>query len=433
MLKTLVVLSLVFINCNTFAAVWDTKNQWSPNWEKKYSYWVKTSWHKDLFSQKTLPSGSANPYYGLRMDCADTVYIMRALFSFENNLPFAVNDPTQPQRVITNEMSRWDTHPSLHRFRSFIWYLFGILGTATLPFDTYPVALNAQAIQPGQLILTTKKNHHAWTIKDILPIGVPWLVFNSRLGASKNLTLMERKSWPNAHWVFEGDHSPKGNAGIRAFKTTTDILKPASQVTGYSEEQYNTPLKYWNQTAKNRLAKMDESPTQELERLLTVTCEGIAARVKAVDDALSFYALNPTCMNYETYDNFSTPNRDRRLFDDLVALRESFARHLASNAKIDPNFAQQLLKVFKAPHLNLFEEHLLMLPSKIDELSLCPFKYHPTKAIDLAEFKRRLFAGLISNNPMDPITARWGETEAKNNTNCPRWDPYQPDLLNHEP
>lgn len=426
-------LIILFSYSSSFGAIWDNTNQWSPAWENKYSQWVKTSWHKDLFSQKTLKSGAANPYYGLRMDCADTVYMMRALFSFENKLPFAVNDPSQPRRVISNQMSRWDSQPTLHRFRAFMWYLFGILGTASLPFDTYPVALNPQSVKPGQLILTTKKNHHAWTIKDILPIGIPWLVFNSRLGASKNLTLMERKSWPNPYWVFEGDHSPKGHAGIRAFKPTSEILKPAVEITGYSIEQYETPLKNWNQIAKNRLAKIEENPSQELERLLTVACDGITSRVKVVEDAVNFFNANPTCMNYETYDNFSTPNRDRRVFDDLVVLREAFARHIDVAAELDPALKEQLLKVFTAPLSSLLEEHLVTLPSNVDALSLCPFEYRAGQQIDLAEFKRRLFAGFVSSNPMDSTAARWGETEAQQNNSCPSWDPYKPDLSNNEP
>ena len=35
-----------------------------------------------------------SPYYGISTDCADTAYALRAIFAFENKLPFAITNPS---------------------------------------------------------------------------------------------------------------------------------------------------------------------------------------------------------------------------------------------------------------------------------------------------------------------------------------------------
>ncbi|MNY70530.1 hypothetical protein D3C86_2086850 [compost metagenome] len=52
--------------------------------------------------------------------------------------------------------------------------------------------------------------------------------------------------------------------------------------------------------------------------------------------------------------------------------------------------------------------------------------------MDLAEFKRRMFAGLISNNPHETAEYRWGERRGPSQRalSCESWDPWSPDLTN---
>ena len=76
------------------ASVWTEYNQWSPEWEQRYAEWVRDNWNINVFASRTLSNGQSNPYYGLHTDCADTVYSMRIIFSYENGLPFVINDPT---------------------------------------------------------------------------------------------------------------------------------------------------------------------------------------------------------------------------------------------------------------------------------------------------------------------------------------------------
>ncbi len=428
-------LGFVFALCFTLsapAAVWESSNTWSADWENKYSAWVQSSWHKEFFAKPELANGQKNPYYGLRVDCADTVYSMRIVFSYENSLPFTMQDPTASGKTISNQMNRWDGKSADEKIRGFLKYVYGIASTRSLPNDTYPVAINRQSVRPGGLIMTTKLNHHSWTIKDILSIGVPHLVFNSVVGAASSLTIQDRKSWPNPSWVFEGDQTPAGNAGFRYWRPAEYLNTPVWKVPGYSDEQYKIPLKQWVRTAQQRLATNTESDTQMMNRLLTTTCEAAGQRIASVKEGLDYIAKNPRCMDYATYDNYSTPNRDNRLFDDYMALRNGYKDIVHANGgnQLSSQLKAQLDKIFPEINQSAKIETSRMAPSEIGANSVCVIEYGKGQKMDLAELKRRLFAGLISNNPHDGFEYRWGlkkgpSPEAKA---CPSWDLWSPDF-----
>ncbi|RLQ00127.1 hypothetical protein EAD98_01325, partial [Micromonospora sp. CV4] len=67
----LILITIALLGSPGQAAVWTDTNQWSAEWENQYSAWVKSEWNRYFFSRRLLPNGQANPYYGLRVDCAD--------------------------------------------------------------------------------------------------------------------------------------------------------------------------------------------------------------------------------------------------------------------------------------------------------------------------------------------------------------------------
>jgi hypothetical protein len=141
-----------FIATTAHAAVWESKNNWSPEWEKKFQEWIQTSWQVDFFSRKTLPNGQSNPYYGIQTDCADTVYTSRVIFAYENSLPFVVRDPSASGRTLSNKMARFDSQPNLKRVKSFLNYIYDIVSTSSLPGDTYPVAITRETVSRPLLL-----------------------------------------------------------------------------------------------------------------------------------------------------------------------------------------------------------------------------------------------------------------------------------------
>src|SRR5688572_30808120 len=93
---------LAFTN-TAHAAVWETQAQWNDQYENLYGEWVQTRLKNDAFSNPK------SPFYGIPTDCADLIYTARALFAFENKLPFKIrNSRTTAGGFITNSETKWD-------------------------------------------------------------------------------------------------------------------------------------------------------------------------------------------------------------------------------------------------------------------------------------------------------------------------------------
>ena len=414
------------------AQVWAEKNTWSPAWEKSYESWVQSEWTVDIFSRKILPNGEQNPFFGLRTDCADTVYSMRIIFAFKNSLPFAAVDPTGGGTLITNRMTRWNSISSeAQRTREFLLFVYDTFSTRSLPADTYPVAISRETVRAGGLMMTTAKNHHSWTIQSLLSIGVPHLIFNSTVGASSGSTLQERTSWPNPEWVFEGQFNPGGNGGLRYWRQISDLNKPVWEVQGYSDDQYKIPLSNWNDVVQKKLALVSEAESEKIQRLMESVCAGIQARVQAVKEGLSYAnQIGHRCMTYEEYDTYSTPNRDRRVFDDLIALRRTYKSIVQEQKSllIPQKVRNQLAKIFPAIGSSVLTETQTMVSQKMNADSVCSTSYSSDRQLDMAEYKRRAFLGLLSNIPNDGLEQRWGELRSVPNL-CKTWDVWSPQLV----
>ena len=88
-------------------------------------------------------------YYKYSHDCADAVYAMRLIFSYEYKLPFVIHNPSRPGKLISNRKKRWDKLPQEKRVRKFLDYVADMTSTKSLSRDTYPIALDD--IKPGDI------------------------------------------------------------------------------------------------------------------------------------------------------------------------------------------------------------------------------------------------------------------------------------------
>lgn len=433
--------ALVFCSCFLLGAllptvshaqVWEDTRAWSPAAETEFSNWVEANWTVDFFSRKTLPSGEVNNYYGLHVDCADTVYSMRVIFAAEHGLPFVMQDPTTYNGLVSNQMTRFNNRPSqAARVRAFLLYVYDMVSTHSMPNDTFPVPISREFIHGGAMIRTTEVNHHSWSVKRILPFGVPFLIFNSTVNSGSTLTLQQRPSWPNPYWFFEGNFTPASNAGFRYWRPTEALLIPVWKVPNYSEEQFRIPLDQWEKTVQKKLAVKSEPDNDKVVRLYQTVCEAAKTRVESVNDGIKgLRALSSTCMDNPTYDNLSTPSRDHRLFDDIVSLRRAYKDIMRTNggSNLSPAMNSELARMFPFIRQSGRAETQQMRPSRGD--STCVITYAAGKSVDLVEFKRRIFAGLISNNPMDDLAYRWGELPGPSPQaqSCESWGVWTPDL-----
>jgi len=385
--KTLIALTLLMPTLS-HAAVWETTRRWDAAWENRYAEWVQTNWKVDIFQNKK------SPYYGLYPDCADTVYSMRAIFASQNGLPFAVTDPSTQKSTITNSISKFDAKPAgAKRVTAYLNWLYGVLGTITLPADTYPVAINRDAVHAGGLMLA-KESKHSYTVKSVRETGVPVLVYSTQANRGD----LKVRSWPSVGYLFsKGIKQP---SGFRYFRYPEDLLKPVWEVPGYSDEQYKAPAAKWVNVMQAKLANRSESANEALRRQMDDACQLITTRIELVNEALGkMKQVGNRCFNAQEYDDFSTPSRDgqtKAAFEDLSA---TFKKAQGRNEAIDPALREQLANLFAG---SAGEEA---------GAQFCPVAYGRGKTISIGELRRRLYAGLLSANPNDPLAVRWGETK----------------------
>lgn len=417
-MKILVLLILYFCSMSR-AEVWPSHNQWNSEWENAYAQWVQKNWDENFFKKPLTP------YSGLALDCADVVFSMRAIFAYEHRLPFAVQDTTNTSqlRLISNNMRAFDRLPVITaempgyeygpRVRAFLIYLFNTQGTFSIPYNTYPPVISRETIRSGSIILTDKDSHHSWTIKDVLPIGIPHLIYNSR-PASSNLKKVIYL--PSMEFTFKGqqiDGRPNKyrHAGFRNFRKIEDIGKPLWKVGGevesddpnfesVSSQQYSFLYKNYRSEIQKRLALVNESPDAKLRRLLSTSCQLTKERVAAVQEGLVFRDnLEPLkCMSAQDYDNYSTPNRDMRLRNSFEELKEAYSAYSKGEIK-DPNLISHLKDVL---------ENDSSYKEKATEQRFCSFQFGPGRWMSLNGALRFSLSKKLSSNPYDDINWRWG-------------------------
>jgi hypothetical protein len=383
-MKLTALLVLLLSPLTSIAAVWETRNSWNPSWEARYEEWVKNEWRVDIFTS------SRSPYRGLAPDCADTVYSMRAIFAFENGLPFVFVDPSTQRTVISNEIRKFDgVAEGAPRLVRFLAWSYDILSTSSLPNDTYPVAISRDTVRAGGLLLA-KESKHSYTIKKLNDTGVPVLVYSTQANTGD----LKVRSWPSVGYLFaEGIKQP---SGIRDFRLPEDLLKPVWEVPGYSDEQYQVGANRWVPTMQSKLALRSESAPELMKRLMEDVCQLAQTRVQLVAEAQNkIRAVGDRCFNAAEYDDLSTPSRDGQLKSAFQDLSAGYARVLKKKLKLNREMSEQLANIFAKSGANE------------TDIQYCVVKYG--RKISLGELRRRLEANLISSNPNDTLEVRWGE------------------------
>ncbi len=397
------------------ASVWEDSETWSPAWEQKYSEWISQSFNEDFFM--------VGKYQGIPTDCADAVYMSRAIFAYENKLPFVIKDPTGGSSKLTNKMSRFDSEADeFKRVRKFLLFLADVASTKSLPNDSYPVSIQRDYVRPGAIWSRpriTKDNvfrrifggtvqedpGHAELVKDVSDTGAVFLI-------GSTVPQAVRKLISTSSLVFM---PVEQSTGLRAWMAPEHYSLKKDELPGYSLEQFsmgkpaenfssdnvgrNTQrnITDWTQEVQNRLALRSESKEENLNRQTQNVCNLVNARVEAVTKGNNYRKkLNGDCMDRDAYDAFSTPSRDKRIKATLSEMVDSgggFGFSLAQRAK--------KLK----PYLD----------------KCADIEYAPGKKISLYEYSLKALANDISSNPNDSLEARWGLADSGSN-NCPRYE-----------
>lgn len=416
-MKTLIlnfIVALSALSFNAQAAVWEDTQSWSADYERKYVAWVQSNAVRERMF--TDPS---SPYYGINTDCADTAYAFRAIFAFENKLPFAITNPSGSREVsktLNNRTNKFDyAGPENKRLVALITEIGDSVGTENLTrFDTYPIAL--KNISSGAIFTYKMKARfgkfirHTYNIKDINPVGTFDVIYSTQANHEKKGDLLRRRD-------REFENLPSDPWGFRKFRWPEQLGRGLSELPvemGASNEQYDlltqfTDARSYFKNVSKVVATTTETSGERLERLFKVVCLESQARIEYVNEALEYLKkTNNACMDYEKFDAFSTPNRDG-------ALKEMFEK-----------FKQAFIEAQKTssgnPQILAFADYIFNKKGTVQSelLAACPINYRPGMSIDLGELSRRINSERLSSHPNDIVEVRWGES-TKPQTKCKRW------------
>ena len=403
LLKLSVLLCTLLLAKSASASVWDSgSNYWNDSWEVKYQNWAATEWTEDFLLNKV----NRPRYFGIPHDCADAVYLMRAVFSYENKLPFKIHYLNKKDKYITNTMTNWDKLPEDQRFRSFALFMIDRVGTRSLPRDSFPIALSQ--LKAGDLYV--EPGTHSYSLTGITETGVTVLMNSTTPASPKNM--IKLFSFP-----FFIPHDPVGMTdGYRRFKWPRNIDKPAQQQPGFSNEQYQIAQKVglnyvpFTDEISKRLQRREEPLEEKTMRLMHSLCSFAKERVNYVNDGLNHLNKIRTegrqCMNAKEYDYYSTPSRDERLYRFFTEVHK--IAYEGGEMEEDKVNGQILARSIFHPELPEG------LETELD--NFCGLAIYPNdnvKHINLRQLWQSLEKRTISSDPHAPFDNRWGLTPQK--------------------
>ena len=107
-------------------------------------------------------------------------------------------------------------------------------------------------------------------------------------------------------------------------------------------------------------------------------------------------------MNAKQFDDYSTPNRDKRMHDEFVDLIQAYKAVVAKNkvGSLSSGLRSSLREIIEVDAQRGGD-----LQSKF-----CRVNVKPGLSLSIGELRRRSLEGLLSSSAHDPAEARWGDT-----------------------
>lgn len=408
-MKFLQVIALVILGCTlslkSTAAVWTAKAQWNQAYEVKYQEWISKNIPMDIFKN---PEG---PYYGISTDCADLVYALRIIFSFENGLPFTAVDSslTKGSKLvyINEKTAKFNGYSSgIKRLKAFIDYVSNINGTHSLArFDTYPVAL--KAIKAGDIYLAEWQSqegyevNHSYVVREVSPFGYFEFFYSSTPSLVRKL--IELSGMPSMPITGEP-------WGFRRFKWPQHYTG-AAKLADFSKEQYKYAIEHKNDFFDflQKLIQTELEPVDSIfKRRISNICSQLMGRVEVVQEAQKYIQnLNGRCVNKKEFNLYSTSMRDRATIASTKELIALWRKYVFEGGYHDSSYSIQLSLDYLSSLDNSDS-------AKMQLKKICPLDIEGFPNLGMREFLEAYEKGNISSHPNSSVMARWGEGSASN-------------------
>lgn len=328
--------------------IWEVKNEWSLEWEAKYSQWIKKEFHQNFFLDHKIST-----------DCADVAFVLRWIFARINSLP-AANTMAGSGKIFSQDSfirkwSRLKRNSNWYEdevFLAALEFLKNTTYTKTLKRDTYPVVLSVEAFREGVIQLNPT---HVRVISNIVYDGSAVPILKQYSTRPSAIRPMAREVMLN----FKSIAREKG--GFVKFRWPKKVNKSwelveSEKMKWFSLEQYQEKFLDGSVNFTNYLMdtlKIKRNARATITSMLGAIKEFVFQRDQIVAQGYDF-CLNNSCeLGTVAYEDWSTPSRDKRVvefFDKIDLLIEEnthtdpmiseFYEELKVNTFVDLRFAQ---------------------------------------------------------------------------------------------
>ena len=386
----ILVVSIIFGGAQVQSAVWESTATWNASWQERFSQWIES---RDVHIEMALQASQDRDYLNVEMDCADFIYYLHAVFSFEHQLDFSVQ--MRNGHRLTNQTAQFDSlQDQKIRFKRFLRYLLEQTNTKTLQEDSVLLPLNRDAVRAGAFLITDRPKNHVWLIKAIKPSGTPELL-SATVPASN--FIYPAFTFPTAESAFSNvaktGYLTPSRGGFRRLRW------PTAHET-HAIEQTQIPLsRYFESIAKAVQSPVATvTPDSELDRLLDETCLQLRIRTNIVTDAMTALTSRRS-LTAEQVNQLSTESRDQRIRDLIKQTRHLvFSRRSAlSRATMDR-------------YHRLFDFDQAVALDYGNAEAHCFIQWAENRIEPMASIVSRFEQpGRISSKARDNLEARWGE------------------------
>ncbi len=325
----LLVLAFITIPLSLKANVWESNHSWDDSWLEKYQEWIiSDDFQKDFFTRP-------GPWQGLFLDCADAMYALRIIFSYNNKLPFKISSG------LSNNTTSFDSYPSgVKRVRAFIDHISRATSASSLATsDTYPVAI--KDIKAGDVYVTSWGigNHqvrHSHMIKEVNPFGYFKLLFATTPPQNRNLVEIEGMpltSFTGAPWGFKRFKLPQHYSGERIYDSSNEQYEALKEVGPAGIFDY----------IQKEIEQMIEGVGNRIGRQFRNICDMLNSRIEIVNEAQEYLKkIGNRCMNATEFDMYSTNIRDLRIKNAISMLVADWKKLSSEGGYHDAYFKHQL-------------------------------------------------------------------------------------------
>lgn len=361
--------------------LWPVRNQWSEDWERKYSQWIMDNVQEDFFSK-----------YNISTDCADAIVGIRWIFSRIHGLPVA-NHIATSSNLFTNYSvpKKWrylatgNTWNTDQLFMTALNYIMGVASTRTIKLDGYAVSLDKKGLSVGAFLLTeSQDSNHVKIISENHFDDITSLpLFTLASTVPRKVRLLVREVVLDQGWP---ERNVKSFLKFRWPIVTRNgvYLKAKDEHSDFSVEQFSSLLREQNPIFVKFLLNRLKS-TYEPSSLINLSLQDIVdytkQRVSVVNEGFEFCQRNDCSLGTANWDAWSTPSRDKKLlqkFKNMDVLTKEFE-------DLAPGLQERWRKALNENFV------------RVTDVSL-----------SLASIRQFLDNGLASSEPNDSINKRWG-------------------------